>query len=180
MPIIAIAGMPGCGSSTIGRLLAKKLNIRFLSIGDYYKSFGIGKPTQRAITVQKTDRGQSREFNWELEKMQADEAIKGDIVVDGKISIKTIWFADYSIWLKAPLNIRAGRVAKRDKITLEEAEKILMEKESLEKRTFQKLYNIDFFNQEKDAKIVIDVGEKDPEEIIKIILEHMSDRGPVV
>ena len=38
MPVIVISGKPGCGSSTTAKLLAKKLNLRHFSLGDYNKA----------------------------------------------------------------------------------------------------------------------------------------------
>ena len=83
---------------------------------------------------------------------------------------------DLSIWIKAPQSVRAARYAKRDIISLEKAKKQLIEKESVERKNFKKIYGFDYFDQEKEADLVIDASNKSPEEIVSIIIERIRKK----
>ena len=72
--IITISGKPGCGSTTTGKLLAKKLNLEFFSAGDYFKSHAEGKSTERALKFWKTKKANTKEFHESLEDIYITKA----------------------------------------------------------------------------------------------------------
>lgn len=180
MVVIAVSGQPGCGSSTTGVLLAKKLGLEFFSAGTYTKkmesaSENMGKSqTAYAIDFWKTKRGKSREHHMAVEKLQQDLANKGNIVLEGKLAIRFVKNADFRVWLKAPADIRAKHYAKRDNISLEDAFSSLRNKEKLERENWKRIYGFDYFEQEKEADIVINTGGKAPEQIVKLIIDSMK------
>ncbi len=180
-PVIVISGMPGCGSTTAGKLLSEKLGIKFFSVGHYFKSLGHkGRETERAVNLWKSDTGREVQFSKKgshnaLEEMQIALAKSGDIVIESKLGIRFLKkYADFTVWLKAPLHTRAERYAKRDNIPVSEAARLLKEKESLERKNFKKIYGFDFFSQEKEADIVIDTSHKTPERVVDEIIRDMK------
>lgn len=182
MVVVTISGQPGCGSTSVGKLLAKKLGVEFFSVGDYTKKLALDissepEETRRAVEFWASKKGSSKEHHYETDMMVKTKATEGRIVIDGKIAIHMLrGFCDISVWLKAPFDTRAERVAKRDKISKQEAEKILKEKERLEGENFQRLYRFDYFGQADEADMVVDVGDKKPEEIVEIILKEIGKR----
>jgi cytidylate kinase len=165
MPVIVISGQPGAGSSTIGKMVAEKLGLKIFSTGEKFK--GKGNQTKRALSVWFTRKGQSRKFhNW-LDEEQIKAARKGNVVILGKLAITLVPSADVKVWLKAPLSVRAKRTAKRDKISVKDAEAGLREREKIERKRFKEIYGFDYFKQKAD--FVIDTRKK-PEEIVKKIL----------
>jgi len=182
MPVIVISGQPGCGSSTTTRLLAKKLRLKRFSVGDYNKrvarKFASGKESQRALSFWKTRYGSSRKFHVDSDKMSLKVAKKGNVVIDGKLAIKLLkGHYDVAVWLKAPKNIRAERYAKRDKLKLNEAKRILKDKERLERRNWKRIYGFDYFKQDKIADIVIDAGKKTPVQRTNEIIRFLKTEG---
>lgn len=180
--VIVISGMPGCGSTTTGKHLAEKLGIKFFSVGHYFKSLSHkGKETERAVNLWKSDTGKNIQFNKKgdtnaLEEMQIALAKSGNIVIESKLGIRFLGeYADLRVWLKAPLHTRAERYAKRDGISAIEAAKLLEEKQKLERRNFKKIYGFDFFDQEKEADIVIDTSHKTPEQIVAEIIKTVEN-----
>jgi predicted cytidylate kinase len=184
MVVIAIAGQPGCGSSTTGKMLAKKLGIEYFSLGTWNKSQVLelrGKrtktETEDSIAVWKHEKGSSKDFHFSSDMMQKTKAAEGKVVIDAKLSIHMLrGFCDMSVWLKADFEVRAKRVAKRDKIKSRAAHARLREKEGLERENWLRIYGFDYFEQEKEADLVIDVGEKKPAEIVDIILKEIKKR----
>lgn len=173
MVVIVISGQPGCGSSTAAKLLAKKLGLKHFSVGDYNKSHKEGKEADNAIEMWKM-RG-LKKFHLDSDELARSWARKGNIVIDGKLQIRLARGCyDLSVWLKAGKKIRAGRYAERDKITMKDAGEKLGKKEKLEKENWMKIYGFNYFDQEKEADLVIDTGNKKPEEIVDIILKKLG------
>ncbi|HLD84003.1 MAG TPA: cytidylate kinase family protein [archaeon] len=169
MTVIAISGQPGCGSTTTGRLLAKKLGLEFFSAGEYFKSFSKGK-TQEAVEFLGSEKGSSKDFHEAIDKLMIGKAKKGNVVVDGKLAIHFLKeIADVRVWLKASPAKRAERYAKRDEVSVEAAGRTVAEKDALERKTFRKLYGFDTFLQEKEADMAVDTSGKTPEEIVSEI-----------
>ena len=184
MVVIAIAGQPGCGSTTIGRMLAEQLGIEYFSVGKWNKAQlkilegrNTSTETQDSIAMWKNEEGSSEEFHNKSDIMQKEMAARGNIVIDAKLAIHMLrGFADFSVWLKADFGIRAERYAKRDRTSIKEAEASLKEKEKLERESWKRIYGFDYFGQEDEADLVIDVADKTPEQIVEMILEEMRKR----
>ena len=180
MVVIAISGMPGAGSSTIGELLAKKLKLAFFSVGRYNKDeakkyIKNEKETKRAVEFWKQDEKFLNSFHKKTDEMQIERAKKGNVVIEGKLAIHFLKdIADYKIWLWAPMMIRAERIQMRDKIPFEEALKNLEEKEQLERENWNKMYGFDYFSQREYADLVIDTSDKTTEEIVDFIIKKFK------
>ena len=177
MTVVSITGLPGCGSSTVGKLLASKLGLEFFSAGAYYKSYGKGnKETDKAIDFLGSKEGISKSVNDSVDNMQIELAKKGNIVIDAKAAIYFLKeLSNLKVWLTAPFDIRAMRVSNREGWSLEQASEKLKKKEFLEKELFQKVYGLDYLAQEKEADLKIDVSSILPEEIVSKILEELNN-----
>lgn len=196
---IAISGMPGAGSSSVGRLLAKELEIKFFSMGQIWKDIGTGKvkeqsyyPILKEICDKKGFKipelkskndseatialwkgiGSTKEFNEITDRLQIELAKRGNIVIDGKLALRMLVdVSDFKIWLKADIDDRAKRVSERDKIDFERAKEIILEREGKEREEWKKIYGFDYFEQEKEADIIINSSEDNPSGIVEEILE---------
>lgn len=176
MTVIVISGLPGCGSSTLGRLLAEKLGLKFFSLGKKFKEHGgTGTETDKAINVWNSEKGDKKDFHESLDDMQVRLAKEGNIVIDAKLGIHFLKdLANLCVWIHAPIKIRAERVASRENWTIEQALKKLEEKAKLEKELFMKVYGIDYLSQEKNADLAIDVSSERPNEIVEKILTRLN------
>jgi cytidylate kinase len=198
--VIAISGMPGAGSSTIGRLLAQELSMKSFSPGQLFKDIALGRVREQhyyklfkhlcdlkgiklpevsskndsdaVIDFWNTEIGKSKEFHEVLDLLQIKLSKKEKIVIDGKLSLRMLPDADLKIWLKANIEARASRAAERDKISIEEAKKKIIEREKKERDEWKKIYGFDYFEQEKDADIIIDASYYEPRAIVDIILAN--------
>jgi predicted cytidylate kinase len=185
MVVVALAGQPGCGSSTTGKLLAKKLGVEFFSLGSWNKSQLLSLEGRRAktetessIEMWKNNKGASKDFHFNSDMMQKTKASEGNMVIDAKLSIHMLrGFCDISIWLKADFSVRTKRIAERDKIKIKDAKNRLGEKEKLERENWKQIYGFDYFEQEKEADLVIDVGKKAPLQIVGVILKEIKKRN---
>ncbi len=176
---IAIGGDTGAGSSTVGRLLAKRLNSKFFSVGDLFKKLSKKKAKGETLRAIKTweDVGKKKEFHEKLDRLQRRIAKKGNCVICAKLSpwvLKDI--ADYRIWITANFVTRARRVAERDGIPLEEAKKLLRKKERLEREEWRRIYGIDFASLKSLCEIVVDSSKLSQGEIVERILKAIGKR----
>jgi len=177
MPTIIISGQPGAGSSTTAKLLARALGLKHWSAGEYTKQFGKSvKETERAVEAWKGTAAK-KEYHVALDEKVVEVAKQGNVVIDGKLAIHfAARFADFTVWLKCPHKVRAQRLAGRDKISLSEADRVLDEKEKLERLNWQKMYGFDPFEQEADADLVIDTSMAEPKEIVEKIMNELDKR----
>src|SRR3989338_3025587 len=114
--VIAISGPPGSGTTTIGKYVAEKLNLKFFSPGLYFKKLSKEKnQSKAAIKLLKTRFGSSEALHKHIDELQVKMAEKGNIVVEGTLSIHFLKnITNLKVLLDTPLEIRAKRTSKRD------------------------------------------------------------------
>ena len=203
--VIAISGQPGAGTSSVAKLVSQKLSLDYFSPGQLFKDVSKGiisqthyyslfeeickekeleipeidrshKDSTAAINVWNSSIGESKSFHYAIDELQLKLADKGNIVIDGKLSLKMIKKADLKIWLKASLEARVKRTGLREDLELEEAKKIVLEKEEKERKGWYKVYGFDYWDQEKEADIVIETSNLSVEEVTDKIIEKILNQ----
>ncbi len=138
--IIAISGLSGSGKNTLGESLVRSLGFKLVcpTFKDLAEQEGISlmefqEKAARDPTIDK-------KFDDELRRQA-----RGDCIV-------TTWLgpwmlnADIRIYAFAPLTVRAERVAKRDNISVQEAEKHIKERDEQNRARYKKIYGIDIYD----------------------------------
>jgi cytidylate kinase len=77
------------------------------------------------------------------------------------------------VLLDADINVRVGRIMKREQGNVVERKKEILKREKSEATRYKKYYGIDV----RDTSIfdvIIDASEKTPEEIMEIIVERLE------
>lgn len=202
MVVITISGPPGAGSSTTARLLAEKLGLLHYSTGRVFKDIAQGKVRQayyyaflkelcdaRGLVIPvmsgsddssaahsfwDTELGKSEELHNILDELANKLADKGDVVIDGKLSLKLVKNADLRVWLKCALKERARRSAERDGISVSKASVLVSEREKKERDEWINIYGFDYFRQEGIADLVIDTTRTPPERIVEKIVSRLK------
>lgn len=139
--IVAIAGPIGVGKSTVARELAARLGYRYISGGEMFREIA----RARGISVTEVNKLAERDpgFDRDLDRRQRELAhAGGDCIVESRLSG---WMvdADLRIWLRAPVEVRAARVAGREGQDVNAARADLVERERSEWARYQTFYNID-------------------------------------
>ena len=138
---ITISGLAGSGTTTVAELLSKELSMDVISAGEMFraiakeKSLQLGEFSKLAENNEDFDRG--------VDEKQGEEAMKREnVIVEGRLSGFFVPHADLKIWLKAPIGIRARRVAGREGIAYEDALAAMKNREQSEHKRYEQYYGI--------------------------------------
>ena len=174
--IITVSGQPGAGSTTIASMLAKKTKYRLLTVGELHKKIASkhGMTIEKYWEFQSKDEKAQKKFHNELDALQKKEAKKGNIIINGKLSAFQIPNAQIKVLLTASLLERAKRTVKRDGGNIISAAWFIYRRESMERAEWRKIYSFDYVKDVRSYNVIINSGNKKPEEIVGIILKQMK------
>jgi cytidylate kinase len=114
-----------------------------------------------------------REENFEFDRKVDEELVQiakeGSAVIDGWV---IPWLVDdgFKVWLKADLETRAARLAKRGKMGYEEALKVLKEREERNRELYMRLYGIKWGEDLAPFHLVLDSTRLGKEDVLRIVL----------
>lgn len=139
--VITVSGVHGSGRSTHAKKLAETFALRYVSSGTIFRQMA----DERGIGVEEMSK--LTEENPELDRMiderATEESKKGGVVIDATLSGWMAHDPDIRIFLKTPFEARIGRIAKREGIPYEEAEKETTVRDESERERFQEYYSLD-------------------------------------
>ncbi len=163
--ILTVSGEIGAGKSTVARALAQSLGLRYLSSGEIFRE----EARRRGVTLSALGRlaEQDPSIDRTIDEWQVQEARAGAIVIESRLSGWLI-DGDVRVWLRAPVDVRARRVAARDAMTVEAARADIETREACERRRYAALYQIDLSDLTR-YHLVLDTALWGPEDITRAI-----------
>ena len=179
MIAITISGLSGTGTTTVAKLLENDLGIEYVYTGDIFRRMA----AKMGMTVGEFGDYVARhpEIDRELDARQVDLARGKDIIIEGRLAGYMAYSHDvhaYKIWLHAPPETRAERVAGRegkDALAVMDENK---RREDGNRTRYLDIYGFDI-NDISFYDIDIDSSKYLPEKIRDIIVEDMRARGMV-
>lgn len=167
--LLTISGPPGSGKSTVAAAVADTFGLEHVSGGDVFRSLA----AEREMTLSEfnalaeEDDSIDRALDQRLRETARD---RDDIVLESRLSG---WmagdYADLRVWLDAPIDVRANRIADREQQAVEAAVEETKTREASEKRRYSEYYGIDFDDRSIydlaintarwEASIVVDLVE---------------------
>jgi cytidylate kinase len=177
--IITISGLHGTGKSTIAKLIAEKLRIKYYSTGQVFRDLAVEMNMNLEEFTKYVE--ENPEIDKKLDNKIIEIAQKGNIIIDSQLSgyiLKDI--ADFKILLTCSLETRINRMSDRDKSSYEEKVKETINREKSELGRFKRLYNIDLNNKEELNTlydIIIDTENLTAEEISEQILSFIEKKS---
>ena len=175
--VICISGMAGTGKSTLAKKLAAKYRLKYYSGGDALKalaaeeeydtsSCGFWESPEGLRFLEK--RAKDSKFDKAVDEKLLEYATCGNVLLD---SWTMPWLvkSGFKIWLLASMEKRAERVAQRDKLSVEEAQQMLKEKEAKTKAIYKQLYGFSLGEDFKPFDLVLDTDNLNADEVFQVL-----------
>jgi cytidylate kinase len=142
--LVTVSGPPGGGKSTLAAGLADRLGYEHVSGGDIFRSLAAERGLSLAEfnALAEDDDGIDRDLDRRLRETARDG---DDLVLESRLSG---WmageYADLKVWIDAPLEVRAERIAAREDKPVAAARAETVEREESETGRYREYYGIDY------------------------------------
>lgn len=168
---VAISGKSGCGNTTVSGLLAKTLGIKLINYTFRQLAQEKNMTLAEVIKAAKNDDF----YDKYVDKHQVELALEESCVLGSRLAIWMLKEADLKVYLYANDEVRAKRIFNREGGDLQQIKDFTAMRDKEDTNRYKAFYNIDN-NDYKFADLIIDVNEKTPEEIVKIILNKLEEK----
>jgi CMP/dCMP kinase len=170
---IAISGGSGTGKTTLASNIARSLGWKHLNNGQFvrawYDDHGLDLNKTSEIP-EEVDRKIDQSF---IEKMASEE----NTIFESRLAgFQARDMVDvFKVLCTTDLDEAIKRVAKRDQVDLDQAEKTISQREEGLVEKFKRFYGVEDYLNPKYFNLVVDTTQKTPEEILQIVLEKLKD-----
>ncbi|MDL2228758.1 AAA family ATPase [Treponema sp. OttesenSCG-928-L16] len=169
---IAISGKSGCGNTTVSRIVAERLGLRFINFT--FRSLA----QEKNISLEEVLALAAKDDWWDREVDSRQTALareEGGCVLGSRLAIWMLEEADLKVYLTARPEIRVQRIVGREGGDCAAVEAFTAERDRQDHERYLRIYNIDnddyFF-----ADLVVDTDELFPEKIASIIIETLKEK----
>lgn len=171
---IAISSKSGCGNTTVSTLLAKKLGYPIINFTFRQMAQERGVDFWSFCRMAEDD----YDIDRELDRRQVEMAMKEkNCILASRLAVWMLKDADLKIYLTASAGTRAKRIQMREGGSLEERMRETQTRDEKDSNRYRIVYGIDNSHPEDAADLVIDTDDKNPEEIVKIILAEIDRKS---
>jgi len=170
---IAISGKSGCGNTTVSKLVADRLGLRFINFT--FRSLA----SEKGLTLEEVLAHAQKDFSWDREVDERQVAIArqdGGCVLGSRLAVWMLPEAQLKVYLRASPAVRAARINQRENGDLEAIMAFTMERDRQDSARYKILYGInnDDFSV---ADLVIDTDTIGPEAIADLIINTVAEKG---
>jgi len=165
---IAISGRSGCGNTTVSKMIAETLGLRFINFT--FRSLA----QERKLDLKTVLELAAQDDSWdrEVDNRQTELAREdGGCVLGSRLAIWMLDEADLKVYLDATALVRAQRIVKREGGSIEDVASFTAERDRQDHGRYLRIYNIDTDNY-SFADLIIDTGKFTPQEITDLIIER--------
>jgi cytidylate kinase len=167
---IAISGKSGCGNSTVSRLVAARLGLRVVNYTFKDLARDRGMTFEQICILAESD----PQYDLAIDRLQVELAQDGACVLGSRLAIWLLRDTAFTVYLRAPLEIRAGRIARRESTdpaaTLVETD----ERDRRDRDRYSRLYGYDI-DRFGFAALVVDTASLSQEEVAEEIVAHAAE-----
>ena len=163
---IAVSSKSGCGNSTVSRMVADRLGLRFVN----YTFHDMAR--EQGVSFEEICRRAEEDSSYDeqLDRRQIELARAGSCVLASRLAI---WLlrkeADFTVYLTAGLDVRAERIARREGVAVEVAYRETLARDARDRQRYIRLYGIDI-DHYAHASLVVDTEKGDQNYVADQIL----------
>ena len=168
---IAISGRSGCGNTTVSRMVADSLGLRFINFT--FRSLA----QERGLDLKTVLELAASDDSWDREVDNRQVALAregGGCVLGSRLAIWMLVEADLKVYLEAGGQTRAARIVKREGGNLEEVAAFTAERDRQDYSRYLRIYNIDTGNY-SFADLIIETDNVPPQEIVDRIVRKAQE-----
>jgi len=167
---IAISGKSGCGNTTVSRIVADALGLRFINFTFRSLAQEKGLSLKEILALAADDDFWDREVDTRQVEMAREN---GGCVLGSRLAIWMLPEADIKVFLTAKAEIRAKRIQDREGENLKEIEEFTNSRDNQDHERYLRIYNIN--NDEYSfADLIIETDDISPSEIAKKIISEVE------
>jgi cytidylate kinase len=163
---IAISGKSGCGNTTVSRIVAESLDLKFVNFT--FRSLAL----ERGITINEVMDLAAADDSWdkEVDTRQLGLARKsGGCVIGSRLAVWMLEEADLKVYLTASAEVRAERIMEREGGSLEAVAAFTAERDRQDRERYIRIYKIDN-NNYGFVDMVINTDNLNPDVIAQMII----------
>jgi cytidylate kinase len=175
--LVTISGPAGSGKSTAAAALATALGYDHVSGGDIFRDLAADRGLSPLELNQEAEDDESIDLDLDR-RLRTTAAEQDDLVLESRLAG---WMAgehaDFRIWLDAPLEIRARRIAERENKPVETAREETRARAQSEATRYEAYYGIDI----EDLAIydlVLNTARLDPDGVVSAIVTIIEAYNP--
>lgn len=179
--IVTISGSPGSGKSTVARAVAKELNLKHFSAGDFMREMA----SERGVSLAELTALSEKDVSIDREIDERTKKLIGmdDFVIDSRLAFHFLPGA-VKIFLKVDPKVAAKRIWKdvqEKKRTAEEfasEEAVLngiLSRQASEIKRYKEYYNVDFLD-ESNFDFVLDTSDLNIEQAVAKVLDFLRKK----
>ena len=164
---IAISGKSGCGNSTVSRLVAEQLGLRVVNFTFKNLARDRGMTFEEVSILAESD----PQFDLTIDRMQVQLAEEGGCVLGSRLAIWLLRDSAFTVYLHAPLEVRAARIGKREGKDLATARAETEARDKRDHDRYARLYGYDV-DAYQFAALIVDAEHLNQEEVARQIVER--------
>jgi cytidylate kinase len=169
---IAVSGKSGCGNTTVSRLVADCLELRFINFTFRTLAQEKGLDLAKVLSLAAGDDSWDKEVDSRQVELAREES---GCVLGSRLAIWMLPEADLKVFLTARPETRAKRIQKREGGSLEKIAAFTAERDKQDRERYIRIYNID--NDDFSfADLVIDTDDTGPAEITELIIAKIKEK----
>jgi len=164
---IAVSGKSGCGNTTVCKMAADILDLRFINFT--FRSLAQEKNLNliTVLDLAANDDSWDREVDSRQVSLAREE---GGCVLGSRLAIWMLEEADLKVYLEASPQVRVRRIIKREGGTIEEVTAFTEERDRQDRGRYLRIYNIDT-DDYSFADLIINTDIFAPQEIVDMIVQ---------
>jgi len=172
-PVITVSGPHGTGKSTYAKALAEALGLRYVCAGEIFRELA----KERGLSLAEFSQIAAKDpaIDKIIDERTKAEAKMGGVVIDAQLAA---WMArrvaDVKVLIVAADEVRFKRIAEREGMSVLEAKRQTVARESIQRERYRKYYGVDVTDL-SIYDLTIDTGRYPIDEARSVVIESVRD-----